>query len=208
MTNNIRYNAYIIDGPTQDSLNRSLRGVNSPYRAKQHTISVEGARYTTHYDESVKEYMLVYKRVIGETFVEPSGSYVYKIPSPDYYGLNYVYSNYYERFERGNSTQRKPDNWNIAHVQSVCDQVLEDIVFSNPHDTPPHRSDIADVLTPCVELLKEGDVAAAHWWLLRNKSKTSQHVNVNTIYTKADAVFKKLYEFYPWMDVTRTGNEG
>ena len=86
--------------------------------------------------------------------------------------------------------------------------ILNGIIFTDPHDTPVHRADVERVLGDVVELLQEGDIAAAHYEIYRLRNTTSQHVNVSNIYTKFDTEAKKLYEYYPWLDATRIGNEG
>ena len=206
MTDVVKYYAYSVINPIQETLTRSLRGTESPYRAVSHSVTIDGVRIDT-YDTSNKQYILVYKRIVGQNFIEPSGSYVSKLYDPGYIP-NYVHDYYYKRIPRGNSTQKKYDNWNEKHVKHVCDEILKDVIFTDPHDTAYHRADVERVLGDVVELLQEGDIAAAHYEIFRLRNSTSQHVNVSNIYNKFDTEAKKLYNYYPWLDATRIGNEG
>ena len=205
MADVVVYYAYSVINPIQETITRSLRGADSPYRAIHHPPVTTGIGEET-FDTDNKQYLLVYKRVIGQPFTQPSGTYVSKFYDPGYI-QNYIYETYYTNIPRGNSTQKKYDNWNKDHVKFACNQILDDIIFTDPHDTAYHRADVERVLGDVVELLQEGDIAAAHYEIFRLRNSTSQHVNVSNIYNKFDTAAKKLYEYYPWLDATRIGNE-
>ena len=200
----INYKAFAIINPVQDSIDRSIHKANSPYRPPVVYTPNPITRFDDeHFDETRKEWLLVYKITTGVSFQDPVDTNKVLI------GGNYWKTDggRVKDIVRGNSTKRKSDAWNRLHVQSICQQVVEEVIFTDPQDTPLHRADIRRVLNGVVDSLEDGDVTAAHYELYRLKNSTSQHVNVGNIYTKADGIFKKLYQFYPWLDVTRSGNE-
>ena len=210
---NAIYRAYVIPNPSEASINRSIHKHNSPYTGSEFPERNGRVYYPSDITipADAKYWLLVYKIIVGQSYLLPTEVTQNQLSysGPYLYGDNYWESEArrVKDWVRGNSTSRKFDEWNEGYVRSVCDKVLNEIIFSDPHDTPLHRSDMADAVAPCVELLRQGDPAAAHYWLYRNKSRNTNHVNVNNVYTKADIEFKKLYAFFPWLDVTDTGNE-
>ena len=209
---NVIYKAYGIPNPSETSISRSVHKLSSPYTSFQFLpryLSYDDYRTIT--DTSTKIWLLVYKITVGEPYLLPT-----EVPANslnDY--RNYTYGGNHWQYRammvkdwvRGNTTQRKFDHWNEEHVRSVAKSVIDDVINVDANDVPTHRADVRRVLNGVIDMLEDGDVSAAHYELYRLKESTAQHVNVGTIYTKADAIFKKLYAFYPWLDVTRTGNE-
>ena len=209
---NVLYRAYGIPTPSEASIKRSIHKYNSPYTKPAFSPRyLDRTWYSSYTAETDKVWLLVYQITVGEPYLLPT-----EVPENSLSGYSkYVYGTYYweqrgrevKDWVRGNSTSRKKDNVNAEYIQSFCDDILDTIIFSDPHDTPLHRADMADAVAPCVELLEQGDPAAAHYWLYRNKDRSTNHVNLNNVYVKADIQFKKLYSYFPWLDVTRTGNE-
>lgn len=208
------YRAYAIPDPSEASINRSINKGNSPYRpatTKALDDQINPSFYV-EYSASDKNWLLVYKITSGESYLLPTET---ENTLSD--GAKFLIGSYYWRENglrwkdvvRGNSTSRKLDKWNKQHIAEFCQDLIDNVIFTDGHDTPYHRADLERELGNVVELLQENDVTAAHYEMYRIASQTSQHVNIRNVYNALDGKCKELYRFYPWLNVASPiPNEG
>lgn len=207
------YRVYTVINPTDATVTRSVRGANSPYRSP-FTVHYDATRYQDYsFDTSKREWILIYKRVIGETFIEPAGEYVKRLNS----GTPYEHETaerYLHYYVRGNSVDQKPDSWNYIEIRETCKSILNDVIFNEAsYRGPISRFHTERILYHMIEIAQENDITALHYaaywtWYYGGLTESQKQNNFTwATYNGIDQRCKAITKQYPWLDATTWESE-